>query len=689
MSSARGDRYAYRDVERDDRTEAPRRTYTTIKRYQVPEAVNRAMRDDETVKEDRQIVIRRRRESSPSEAPTWRVKERTRELPREEVDVKFTERIREREAAPMSPPRRDISYRVVERDDFDRRSRSDYRSDFRERESVRAPSPPAPETERVREYRFERERSFSPARPPQRQRASFDVERYVRETDYYQPPAPAPAPIIIRESAPAPIIIREERREPIIIREERREPHYEFIERDEVKDETRSLVKSEPPPAPVASAPSVASQKQPEPEENYFYERRIIERDRNRPRREDDYDRRSEVRPRDSASQWSDDSYEYVRRERTYDDSRSRSRSHSPHHRRHLAEGAIAGVGAAELLRHHRQSRGEAVGGRGTSALAGAAVGAIGAEAVSRIRSRSRRRRSRSRSSSYDAYDRRPRRRERSQSSTSGRSRSKSLAHAKTLGGIAAVAAVGALAGYALKKRGETKETVIVEEAPRRSRSRRRRASVDSYSTDDRVDAAANPDHRNKVIAGTGLASAAAAGLWQRVRSKSRGGHSRSKSRIRQGVPVAAAGLGGAALAGLYENMKAKRERSRSMGPEGSRRRSRSRSRSVPARYPVDDRYVDDRPMIAYGHEPVYAGGPGAREYYSDDEPGLYRRRGGSSGSSPDTRRRSGSRSRSRHLADAGAGAAAAAAAGHEIGKRPERSRPRSREGSRERARSR
>ena len=56
---------------------------------------------------------------------------------------------------------------------------------------------------------------------------------------------------------------------------------------------------------------------------------------------------------------------------------------------------------------------------------------------------------------------------------------------------------------------------------------------------------ARDPERRNRRIAQAGLASAAAAGIWERVRSKSCGengkSRSRSKSRIRTGVPVVAA----------------------------------------------------------------------------------------------------------------------------------------------------
>jgi hypothetical protein len=67
--------------------------------------------------------------------------------------------------------------------------------------------------------------------------------------------------------------------------------------------------------------------------------------------------------------------------------------------------------------------------------------------------------------------------------------------------------------------------------------------------------------------------------------------------------------------------------------------------------------------MIAYGDDPIYPE-RGTRGYHSDEEPGMYRRRhrGGSSASSPDTRRGSRSRSKSRRKQLAGAGLAAGAA---------------------------
>ncbi|KAI6816870.1 hypothetical protein KC340_g14938 [Hortaea werneckii] len=593
------ERIVYRDRDGGERVEYPNdppRSYTTVKRYQVPDVARKVFEPQE--EEDNKLVIRRREPSpartnyaparsyAPSHAPS-----RSRRGDNIDIDIDINER---------DSRRRDIPFRHVEQHGSDYDRRSEPRSNYRvvDREVIRRE--PSPEPERYNEWRFERERDFSPPRHEHRRHYDYDVERYSKDTEYYT--QPQPQPIIIRESAPqqqAPIIIREERRDPapIIIRE-----------RDDTKDESRSLVKREEPPAPAPVPP-------PEPEENYFYERRIRELDRPR-RRSDSYER--SVRPRDSASQWSDDSYEYVRRERIYDEGGSRSRSRfssrsrSPHHKRHLAEGALAGLGAAEILGHHRRERGEG-GNRVGRDVAGAALGA-----------------------------------------------------AQKLGGLAAVAGVAALAGYAIKNRNKKNETIIVNEGrPRRSRSRRRRASVDSYmSPSEEGSKAHSPEHKNRRIAQAGLASAAAAGIWEKVRSRSRGGRARSKSRIRQGAPIAAAGLGGAALAGLYEKNKANQE---------------SKKAAI----------IEDEKGRAYGHDPIYP--ESAREYYSDEEPGMYRRRHGrasSGGSSPDTRRRSGSRrsrsrSRAKDLAGAGAAAGVAGVAAHEYGKRKERSRNREAESRR------
>ncbi|KAK6430815.1 hypothetical protein LTR95_013024, partial [Oleoguttula sp. CCFEE 5521] len=672
--SVRGERVVYRERDREDDWQPEKRSYTTVKRYQVPD---RSF-DEDVVQTDKIMVRRERREDPPPRTEiSYRASDRDMRdhSRREDSEYRVTERVTERERDREIPQRRDISYRVLERDDHDRHSdsRSEFRFVERERETARAPPPPV--EERVREYRFERERSYS---PPRREREREPVvERYVRNTEYYQ----QPQPIIIRESAaPQPIIIERERREPqpIVIRRE--EPQYEVIERDEVREERMSMVRREDPPAPatvVSKAPSRALTVQNKPnDEDYFYERRIREVERAP---------RDDIRPRDSASQYSsDDSYEYIRRERVVEGERERSRS--SHRKRDLAAGALAGVAGAEILRSHRQKEGKDVGGRGRSIIGGAAVGAIGAEAIRRAKSfrKESRSRSRSRSSSYESRRHRKHR---------SKSRERSKSRVRQYGGMAAVAAAGALAGYALmKNKGNKGETIIVKEGnDRRSRSRRRAASRDtgylsesSFRSRSRSQSALNPEHRNKRIAQAGALSAAAAGIYNHVRSKSRGGgKSRSRSRVQQGAPIAVAGLGGAALAGLYEKNKANKEAKKAAiidseinRGRGRHSRSRSRSRSVPAPYAARDRHRVDEDYVAYGADPIHPDRD--RAYYSDEEPGSYRRRhsrghsrGHSSGSSPDNRRRHSSRSRSRGVSGAeAAGLAGAAALGaHELGR--------------------
>ena len=274
--------------------ERPRTVTKTV--YKVPDNIARSsavggINEEKT--EDKIVIRRTHREDEP-----WDSRDS-----RDDLNVRITERTRERSRQPADDDyrtterttyerdsyrdnQRDIPYRTSGQSNFtsgqsnfqrnddwdDRRTtvsrytgrddnrrddnyRSDYKTNYqseyrvvdREREYTRAPSPPR---ENVREFRFERERDYSPER---RREPQYDVERYSKETEYYSQPAPAPAPqpIIIDRSpppqAPQPIIIREIERtrdpQPIIIREERRpEPQYEFIERKEVQEE-KSLVR--------------------------------------------------------------------------------------------------------------------------------------------------------------------------------------------------------------------------------------------------------------------------------------------------------------------------------------------------------------------------------------------------------------------------------------------------------------
>ena len=117
-----------------------------------------------------------------------------------------------------------------------------------------------------------------------------------------------------------------------------------------------------------------------------------------------------------------------------------------------MAEGAVVGLGAAALLQHHRKAEGEKPGGYG-QLIGGAALGTVGAELVTRVRDHY------TKSSSDESEER------------GYRSRSQGPNNLAKLG---AVAALGALAGYAVSRNKKGKN----DGDDRRSRSRRRAGSV-------------------------------------------------------------------------------------------------------------------------------------------------------------------------------------------------------------------
>ena len=692
--SVRGERVVYRtdrEVEYDSRSSAggllrpePREApYTTRKVYRVP-------REEEVEREERLTVV----------GGSDRRSDRDRAYSENRVVIR-----RERTPDP-EPERREI--RVIERE--------------REREpEIRRYERPV-----EREIRYERDLD-----------RRDDLERYTRTVDYYPRPEP-PQPIIIRQE-PQQIIIQEAPRAPLVVPAPAppKEEDFQMIQRSEIRQSERSEVGSRhEEDRQIARRPKP---KEDEEEEDYYYERRVreVSRDDRSRHEEDRYSRRErerEVSPGDSISQYgrdrdrrrgyeSDDSYEYIRKETRED----YSDEGSPHHRRHLAEGAIAGIGAAELLRHHKKktdgdesSRRSRVG----KDVGAAALGAIGAQAITRARShyreksksrRGSRDRSRSRSRSRDR-DREGRRRHRREKS---RSRSRSKSRVKQLAGLGlGAAAVAAAVGYANR---QNKKNQVEE---RRSRSRTRRHSV---GAPEEADDARNPSHRNKKIAQAGLAGAAVAGLVERARSKSRGsrGKSRSKSRVRTGIPIAAAGLGSAAIAGLYERNQAgkkDKEARREERHQRRERRSRSRSQSMP---PYNGGARDAPPgaagdpgLIEYGDQPVgYNGGvpdyynrPASQQGYYNNPQGAMvpaavagaaygqqrereRNRSGSDSGSDEGRRRrrhrrrkseSRSRSRSKGLAQAAAAAGVAGIAASEHEKRKQRRKEEKRERRRE-----
>ncbi|KAJ8602773.1 hypothetical protein MRB53_042359 [Persea americana] len=387
-------------------------------------------------------------------------------------------------------------------------------------------------------------------------------------------------------------------------------------------------------------------------DEDYYYERtnrQIVRRD------EQDYRRRGrEVAPRDSASQYYSSDEEVIVKREISSDRRGYGRDSSPHHKLHLAEGAVAGLGAAAIYQRHRRKEGMPRGGAG-QLIGGAVMGTVGAELLTRA-------------NHYyeDRYDTRSRR----------SSRSPDTHH--NLVKLGTIAALGALAGYAVSKHNKNKAANKEVAEDRRSRSKHRQGSFSSEgsaeehnravaSGDD--EAPKQPKHKNAVIAGAGLASAAVVGLVERARSKSKG-PGEKRGALRTAAPIAIAGLGGAALAGLYENKKAKKMNEEAAAEKEKRRRSKSRPRSESSESREHGHTRGgqapnhDQNLIMYGagsppNDDKYARNPRSRpaSYYSDE------RRGSRSSSSPSPHRR---RSDSR----AGAGSQA-----HEASQRRERRR--------------
>ncbi|KAJ5591670.1 uncharacterized protein N7459_002039 [Penicillium hispanicum] len=419
-------------------------------------------------------------------------------------------------------------------------------------------------------------------------------------------------------------------------------------------------------------------------EDPYYYHRRRRVRELSPGDSISQISRRRSDRDQDYSS---DDSMVYIRKEtRDYD-------GEHPHHKRHLAEGALVGVGAAELLRSHRKRDGEEVSHGMSHAMKTAGAGALGAVAVNAAghvrdyyRSKSR---SRHRSHSFDddrshRYSHHSRgRRSRSRSRSHSHSRSKTLMEL----GLGAVAVAAGVAAMQKKKNNDERRS----RSRTRSRSRARGLSTSRSEKDD----ARSQSQRRKHMAGAGLAGAAVAGLVEHQinRSRSRKGE-RSHSRIRKALPVVAAGLGTAAATGFYEKKKAEKDDKETVSRE--RRRSRSRSRGPSDMYPDPAR--DSAGLIEYGHDPVtgsipadhYYGAPASPNtaYYSDGaEYGRRRSRsrsrsrgarysGSSSGSDREGRRNRSSkkhRSRSREIAEAALGATGLGYAAHKYAQHRDR----------------
>ncbi|KAL2178148.1 uncharacterized protein P884DRAFT_198993 [Thermothelomyces heterothallicus CBS 202.75] len=412
-----------------------------------------------------------------------------------------------------------------------------------------------------------------------------DVERWRKETEYYEPAPPAPAPIVIRQRAPEQkIILQEAPPATVVIREQSADNRELALARQGSRDGEYYYHRESREVGPYRGERR---------EEEYAMARY----DDDHRHRHHHHHRHHRHHHRESYSDGgdTDDEY-YVRRSGSR---RERSSSSSPHRKRHIAEGALAGAGISAILASRRDSHGEYKQHRGRKVLAGAALGALGTEVARRA---------------HSAYQERYGDDERERSRSRSRSRPPH-SRLKTGLGIAAVAlaAAGAAKYYQSSK--------IEKEEMNRGRTLHR----DSDS--DRSPSRKRSKSRASSVAKAGLGTAAVAGLVQHYRhkSKSRDGKSRSRSRLRTGAEILAAGLAGAGAKKLYDKHKEKkeeekhdREREREFSDDEyydrdardyhRRSRSRSLSRSGPT-YPDNDSSVADPElgMVEYGAQPLYA----------------------------------------------------------------------------------
>jgi len=632
--------------------------YRTVQRYRVTPSRVEPVEDERRSSRTLLEVRDRRGDRLDIERTSDRFEPPAR--PRSAIDVRprstIVERYVERES-PREPERSERTRTVVyERDRREPEQERSWDRDFR-----REPERDVRETDVRIEKRVTTERREEP----------YELERYQRVVEYYERPEPAPQPIVIRQRVePQKIIVQEAPAPPpIYLPQPAREEAFQVIRR---REEVEEIARPEPRRT----------------EDEYYYRRDV--RQSGGPRRSDEdfaigaavgplavaayHDRRErEIRPRDSVSdgEYSDGSDVVVRRRII---KKERSLSRDSHHKRHLAEGALAGAGAAALLANHRDKQGDGPEHRGRKVIGGAALGALGAEVLTRARSRYRENRdddgSRSRSSSRHS-------------------------HRKIKTGLALAAA--GLAAAAAAKYVSNRKANAAEDGRGRSRhrsaSRRRYSDDDDYYDDDRHGRSrsrhADPKHRASQMAKAGVATAAVAGIVEHFRNKSkkRDG-SRSKSRIRTGAEIAAAGLAGAGVAGLYEGRKAKEDREEAeVEARRDRRRSRSRSRARSVDAFSDPGVDPELGMVQYGTEPVpvyahpgyydpaAAAGAGAAYGATRERRSRSGRRRHSSESSAerDNRKKSRSRSRVRDIAGAAAGTAAAAIGINQYKKRKEK----------------
>ncbi|CAK7201011.1 hypothetical protein SEUCBS139899_003712 [Sporothrix eucalyptigena] len=518
------------------------------------------------------------------------------------------------------------------------------------------------------------------------------IERWHRETEYYEPAQqqlqPIVAPIIVPRQQPGVVVIREKERDRERDRDrdrERRDSRHEdeyFYERRE-----RHEV------GPYRGDEKITTVDR--------YERRDSrdERDEDRPHR-----RRHRHRHRDHASDGeydSDDSY-YVKKTTVI----RREASPDNHHRLHLAEGALAGAGLGALLGSRRNNQtGELPEHRGRKVLAGAALGALGTEVFKRAHSAYN-----ERFNDNDDYDDRARSRSRG---GGNRERSSSRHHSKLKTGLGIAAAALAVAGAA--------KYIQSNRIDKEERNRGR--SLHRYSSEEDIGGGARsrsrPKSRAASVAKVAAGTAAVAGIVHHLRSKSRqreGKPARSHSRLRTGAEIAGAAIAGAAAKKLYDKHKDKKEAEREQkegdyysddysddSRHGRSSRSHSHNRSAPSQSPPPPLSGATRTpyppsgadpelgLVEYGTQPLYAeptttnaaaadrsGAVSHRNSYDsaadaserEDRRRRHRHRSrdddrrdddDDDAASGDNTKRQRSRSRLRNLAAAGAGAAAAA----------------------------
>ena len=465
-----------------------------------------------------------------------------------------------------------------------------------------------------------------------------DVDHYRKETEYFSRASPPPPPVVIRERPrePQKIIVEEAPvPAPVIIsrREERDRDVGAMVIRDKERDRDREVVRREP-----------------RDDDRDFYSYRHErygdvgphrgEAERDREYAMARYDRFHRDRSR------SDDEDYYVRRRVV-----RRERSESPHHKRQLAAGALAGAGLTALMNSRRGDHGDLPDHRGRKVVAGGALGALGTEAIRRA---------------HSAYG--DRFGDRDESPEHHSKLKKGL-------GIAAVAlaAAGAAKYYQSNK-------IDKEEASRgRSRRRGRSYSGSSYSGSRSRSVKSKSRKRSmSTAAKAALGTAATAGIVQHFRDKSKGrsgsrSRSRSKSRIRRAAEIGGAAAAAGVATKLWKNHKEKKEdeeRSRSRarsdvdsdydrrgGASLSRSRSRSRSQARSLRR-TDPGTDPELGLVEYGNDPLGPNPP--RSYESEAEERRRRRqrrreRSVSSDGSAGSRKRS--KSRLRNMAAAGAAA--------------------------------